>query len=468
MPTYLDAAVVRIQPYLARTPELSLRRGASWMIVKATGKNAVEAWIRDNGLGEVSPHDEAGHADGVVNLTVPEGTAEHHARQLLLHLRKEIPGAHLQAGWGQADSYLEFRNGQSREDQGLRALPLVADFPLAETCGSCRTDPGDPASKMCTDCRARAAAGGHRRARPAPTGSQAPDDAPDALGTERMVIDAVGHALGRRLRPVGDMSELASLGDESGNRNHVATIALDGNGMGSFFAALAGQPDATLKQQISPEISAATRSALISAAQAITRESDRCLPVIPHVLGGDDVVVSAVADRAWPFTRAFLTRFAEALDAAAGRLELPGPLRQRLPSMSAGLVFAHAKFPYARAVQLADAVLHRAKKDTRGAESAIGWLDVTADGEAQPDWRTTQTLGGLQQQAEAIAALAAIPRSGRQALARLLARGTDEESCAAALYWARRNGHPVVASLLGQASVTDVRNLVALTRWWRA
>ena len=468
MPTYLDAAVVRIQPYLARTPELSLRRGASWMITEVTSADSVDAWIRDNGLGGVGRNLEAGHADGVVTLTVPDGSAKDHAARLLQHLRNAVPGADLQAGWGKADTYVEFRTGQLRDDHRLAALPSVADFPLAETCGSCRMDPGDKATRMCADCGARSAVAGHRRARPGTSSDRAAGDAPDALGTERLVIDAVSTALGRRLRVVGDMAQLAALGDESGNRNHVATVALDGNGMGGFFAALAGEADTGLKQLISPEISTATRTALIAAALAVTWESDQYLPVIPHVLGGDDVVVSVTADRAWQFTRLFLGEFATAMDAAARRLELADTLRERLPSMSAGLVFAHAKFPYARAVRLADGALRGAKRDTRGSEPAAGWLDVTVDGEAPPPWRRTQTLAALRERADLITALAGITPSGRQALARLLARGTAEESRAAAMSWARRNGHIVVTSLLDQTSVTEVRNLVALTRWWRA
>jgi hypothetical protein len=468
MPEYLDAAVVRIQPYIARTPELSLRRGASWMITKATGDAAVDAWIRDSGVAQVARNPEAGHADGVVTVTVLDGTAESHARRLLLHLRQSIPGADLQASWGQAATYLEFRRNQPPDGPGLRALPPVADFPLAETCESCRVDARDRSSEMCADCAARAAVAGHRRARPRPGRQETAGQEVDALGTERLVIDTVSQALGRKLRPARDMGDVAGLGDEFGNRNHVATVALDGNGMGGFFAALASHEDASIKKRISPEISAATRTALISAATAVARETDRFMPVIPHVLGGDDVVISVTADRAWPFTRAFLDGFATAMQAAAERLALPGPLRQRLPSMSAGVVFAHAKFPYARAVRLAEDALRRAKRDTRGAEPAVSWLDVTADGEVPPAWRLTQTMDALSRRADDITALGGIPASGRQALARLLARGTDEESQAAALSWARRNDHPVVAALLETSSVTEVRNLLALTRWWRS
>ncbi|MGH3122219.1 MAG: hypothetical protein ACRDND_14495, partial [Streptosporangiaceae bacterium] len=222
MPTYLDAAVVRIQSYIARTPELSLRRGASWMITTATGGDAVDAWIRDTGIDHVARNREAGHADGVVALTVPDGTAAAHAARLLLHLRRSIPGADMQASWGRAATYLEFRGNQPPGEHSLRALPAVADFPLAQTCESCRVDARDRSSGMCADCTARASAAGHRRARPRAAGNGTAGPEADALGTERLVIDAVGQAVGRTLRPAGDMGDLARLGDEAGNRNHVA------------------------------------------------------------------------------------------------------------------------------------------------------------------------------------------------------------------------------------------------------
>jgi hypothetical protein len=467
MPAYLDAAVVRIQPYLARTPELRLRRGASWMITRATSETAVDGWIHDAGLADVARNPEAGHADGVIALTVPEDSAEADAERVLLYLRGQLPGAELQASWGTARTYLEFRHERSPAAQPLMSLPAAADFPLTETCASCRVDPCDRASRMCADCAGRDQAAGRRRARPAAPGEAATDDAQDALGTERIVLDAVRAALGRPLQPVAEMTGLAALGEESGNRNHVATVALDGNGMGGFFAALAAHGDTTLKQRISPEISAATRAALIAAAQGVTRPADAQLPVIPHVVGGDDVVVSVTADRAWQFTLAFIDYFTAAMSAVAERLALTGPLGRRLPTMSAGIVFSHVKFPYARAVQLAEQALRTAKRDTRGSDPAIAWLDVTVDGEALPAWRTTQTAGMLGHRAGDLAGLGAISPSGRQALARLLARGSEEEARAAALSWARRGGHDVVPALLDQVSTRELRNLTALTRWWR-
>jgi len=467
MPTYLDAAVVRIQPYLARTPELRLRRGASWLITRATSEEAVDAWIQDSGVRGVARNPEAGHADGVVTLTVPDGQAQAVAARLVQHLREDIPAADLQASWAQAPSYLEFRRARPQPGSTLLAVPPAADFPLTRTCPSCRVDPSAQADGMCADCLARDASAGRRSTRPGPSRPAAQDAEPDALGTERAVLDAVNQRTGRHLRPVRDMNDLARLGETDSNRNHVATVALDGNGMGGFFAALASQQDTGLKQRISPEISAATRGALVSAGASIVRDDDERLPVVPHVLGGDDVVVSVTADRAWPFTRAFLAGFSDALTAAAGRLSIPDDITRQLPSMSAGVVFANASFPYARAARLAEDALRQAKQDTGGARPAVAWLDVTVDGEQPPPWRRTLTQDELDGHSADLAALAGISRSGRQALARLLGAGSEEEARAAGLVWARRNGQAAVTGLLNQSAVTELRNLVALTRWWR-
>jgi hypothetical protein len=467
MPTYLDAAVVRIQPYLARTPELRLRRGASGLITRASSQASVDAWIQSAGVSGVAPNTEAGHADGVITLTVPDGQGPAVAKRLMLHLRSEIPAADLQASWGEAPTYVEFRRAELQPGNVLLGLPPTADFPLARTCGSCRVDPSAQADGMCADCIARDTSAGRRGTHPSSSRSGAEDAERDALGTERAILDAVNLRTGLDLRPVQDMNDLARLGDTDGNRNHVATVALDGNGMGGFFAALARQGDTGLKQRISPEISAATRSALVNAAASILRDEDRRLPVVPHVLGGDDVVVSVTADRAWPFTSAFLAGFSDELTAAANRLSFPDEVTRQLPTMSAGVIFANASFPYARAVRLAEDALRQAKRDTGGAEAAAAWLDVTVDGEQPPPWRRTLTLAALDGRVADLTALAAIPSSGRQSLARLLAARSDEEARAAGLVWARRNGQTVVTGLLNQSTVTELRNLVALTRWWR-
>ena len=59
-----------------------------------------------------------------------------------------------------------------------------------------------------------------------------------------------------------------------------------------------------------PEASnAADQEALVAATSAVLRPGEVLLPVIPHVSGGDDVLLSLPAERAWAFTRIYLASF---------------------------------------------------------------------------------------------------------------------------------------------------------------
>jgi hypothetical protein len=364
--------------------------------------------------------------------------------------------------WASADSYLEaFPKMAAQRRHPMVALPPMADFPLGATCGECRVDIRTAGGVRCADCQARFAAG----RRIAPRAADDGDD--DASENEWVLLKTVNDTLGTRLRPARHLGDLARLGEPDSNRNHLATIAMDGNGIGGFFAALATVGDADLKRQISPAISAATRNALYAATADIVRTRDRTAPVVPHVLGGDDVVVSVVADRAWAFVRGFLAAFDRALADATKAMQLPANARERIPTMSAGLVFGHHKFPYARAIQLAEQMMRRAKHHAQGAEPAICWVDVTTDGEELPTWRRAFTMRELTAQEAALASIVALGNTSRQVLQRLLASGNEEEATAAVLAWARRGGHDTIRTLPGSIPVSDLRGLVALTRWWR-
>ncbi|MDB4872556.1 MAG: hypothetical protein JWL97_3560, partial [Gemmatimonadales bacterium] len=168
------------------------------------------------------------------------------------------------------------------------------------------------------------------------------------------------------------------------------------------------------------------------------------------------------------FVTAFLREFGRETERFAGRLELPDAIRSALPTMSAGVIFAHYSFPYARAAQIADETLRRAKRATCGKRPAVAWVDVTVDGESPPVWRQSFELTALEGHADTLAALGEIGKSGRQTLARLLAHeGHSEEPRAAALLWARRSGHTALQNPLHDLSLGELRNLVALTRWWK-
>lgn len=399
---YVDFGAVRIQQYLTRTPGLRGHRAASNSLARATADDAVGRVA--GSLAEVNP--EAGKADGVISLRFPvpaaaaaqaaEAEQDEKVRQLqdrvFAHLRRALPGAEFHSVWGVGESYLavhahvlrpKLRNGLVRHD-----LPPVAEFPLAVPCRMCHTDPAvgsepvtDGRLDLCLDCSMRNV-----------PRSQA---VADPRSPEGWLLGEIGG-----LGPAPDtFVKLAELGSEAAGRNHLATVAVDGNAFGAFFTALAdeGGQDPALhgaKATISEALSAATRSALAHATLELplTLEHER-LCLVPHVVGGDDVLVSLPAEQAWRFTLTFLAEFgqlvrketAEVLDRLNElRNGRPGQARLEPPTASAGIVFAHASHPLNLLVESAGQRLSEAKRAFGGRCASVQWLDLTADGDEAP------------------------------------------------------------------------------------
>lgn len=452
--TFLDVSVVRIQRYLSRTPDLKGRRGASASLSAITGRDRLAVRLTelpelDDTAVEVNP--EAGEADGVVPLRLPFGAdPDPVARAVMSDLRAALPAVELRARWFHGPSYVEaYQTGTLLE---LTALPAPGDFPPLETCGICRIDPGSErltthpdqdARWACADCLAR------YRAAPALP-----------VREEQRLLDRA--PAGPRRRLVQGFDELAALGDERGNANQLATIFIDGNAMGELFGKTIQSQDPTLKAQVSRAVSTATRTALSTATAAVVRQ-DSTIPVIPHVVGGDDLLVSVVADRAWTFVRTYLAEFGRGL--AAVTHPLGGPL----PTASAGVVFAHRTFPFRRSVELAEDRLRAAKQAHAGQAAAVSWIDVTRDGERPPPSRAAWTLTDLQTADDALRALGAVEPAGRSALERLVDPARTELSRARLREHARRLGRAdILEAFLGDdGTVARVADALALVRWWR-
>lgn len=484
---YVDFGAVRIQHYLTRTAGLRGHRAASNSLAQATADAPIEQEIGD--LAEVNP--EAGKADGVVSLRFPAADGDRHedrVRQLqnrvFAHLRKALPGAEFHSVWGEGESYLavyahalqpKAHRGQVRHD-----LPPTAEFPLAVPCRMCHTDPAvgvEPvpggSQALCLDCSMR------------------------NVPRRQMVAD-VRSPEGRLLQDIGlapapdDFTDLATLGSAASGRNHLATVAVDGNAFGVFFKTLAdeGSRDAELrgmKATISQTLSAATRTALANAALElpVTMEHER-LCLLPHVVGGDDVLVSLPADQAWCFTLTFLEEFghlvrketAEALERLnlirAGRPDLP---KLEPPTASAGVVFAHASYPLNLLVESAGQRLAEAKRAFGGRHASVQWLDITADGTEAPTHPplalSVLRTDGRSETAPAVALsrLTKVPASHRTRLTEAL-RGSGPLTAAAL---ADRVGHldtirPFLPPLdrLDQppASGIGLGAALNLARWW--
>lgn len=488
--TYVDVAAARIQHYISRTPRLKGQRGASAWLSKVTSPQSVRQLLDTPATVGVEVNPEAGEADGVISVRFPEGPDPVPvARTLAASVRAALPAIELDAVWGTGPSYLEAyrdqikarRAGQPGALPPLAWLPPPSEFPPLVTCAECRAGPAvdkidiheDQNVAVCLDCRARyqdryRKPGLARHARRGERG----DENGDGLPVYREEA-ALARALGRDpvAGTVQDFSELARLAAEDANRNHVATIYADGNMIGAFFDRVIAHRDPDLKARISAAVSAATRQALLEATRAVAGPADGTrLPVIPHIVGGDDLVVSVTADRAWLFAVTYLGEFRRRLASVDGVPD--GLLAPVAPSASAGLVLAHAKFPFRRAAELAGEQLRAAKREFRGEEPAVAWLDVTRDGERSPVGQRPWTLADLTGLSDAVRALREqVPPSGRATVGRLIDAARPEVSVARVREHARRlEREAVLMPFLSSGDPAEdaarLAGALALARWW--
>ena len=454
MTYYADIAAVRIQSWLARTPKLKGRRGASSLLRDVTDADAIAALLPAG----VDINHSAGNVDGVVNLQSQDRSALVPACEAVLsRLRQQIPAVELQGiVSSNADDYFsayrEMHVALAR-GEAIQWPPVVPDIPLAEPCTYCSIDPGvtrrslsvEPADKdrlVCADCAARLDAAGRQADQ-----RQAPD-------VTRRVGLWLGEALddGADLGFPDDFAELAALGGDT----HIATIYIDGNRIGALFDAIANSSGRS-KKDLAEGIDAATRIALIGALRSVLPPDDSQsntvhVPAIAHLVGGDDVLLSLPAPQGWQFTRSFIDAFAASLAEWAhtnGMTPSGSP-----PSASAGLVIHHKNHPFALVVDEAARALGQAKAAMRGREGAIAWVDVSATGSQIHGPRSSTWLA---ENWEALQELARVKPAQRYRLAT-----TDDAALRDQVY---RMDLAAAKNLLRQGT-GDLRDSLSIVRWW--
>ncbi|MQS06741.1 Cas10/Cmr2 second palm domain-containing protein [Streptomyces alkaliphilus] len=472
---YLDVSVVRIQSYLSRTTKLKGRRGASAALAEATRLPEDAPLLAD---GRARINEEAGEADGVINLVLDhpgdpdavEAEARALAERVFADLREMLPGAEFRAVWGEGTGYLEaydrWIGPRLAGGEVLSDLPPVRELTYAVTCQTCHLDPAvgtiparvahDEARSACADCLMRYSRESHTRGRTA----------------EEVLLGAV-----EAKSPTEEFPELAALGAPDSGRNHLAHVFIDGNAFGDFFHHLArhgGHLDPEVKTAVSRDLNKATRTALAEATRAGRRDTDAGkLCVVPHVVGGDDVLVTLPADRGWRFVRRYLECFGELTEKTRHPLtrvpELP-----RL-SASAGITFAHHKIPFNLAVEAAEQRLRAAKSLVRGRQASVGFVDITRDGSLDRAADPIR-LADLEAAAKDLTTLARRPAAFRNTLAGLWREG-DADGLRAVRTTARRlNQEDAVAPFLpaatgavppASAPAIPLALALRIVRWWR-
>lgn len=442
---YVDIGVVRIQSWLARTPKLRGRRGGSTLITQATDPEEISGVL--NGIGDIaSINDETGRVDGVVSLKLNDPDRSDEAeRAVVRHLRQHMPGVSVSVTKAQGPNYAKARVESTEPSQEWPAP--VAEWPAGRRCEWCSTWPAVPREHrageqepICAECVSRSKAAG--RAERREQTPYAEKHLLEKLDTELAVPD--------------EFETLARLGGK--RETHLAFVYADGNGIGRFIRETL-QNSKVSKQynlKISQKIDNATWESLVSSVREIQRDHDGKLPIVPHTVGGDDVLVSVPARRAWQFVHALLDAFNQ-------------QVRQQLktstgPSLSAGVVLHHYTLPLFQINELAKRALRQAKVATYGQAASLAWHDTTRDGH-EPIDRSAVKFEDLKAYWNALSQLAALPNSARKQLDDV-ASAFGQESTELHEHARRVDSAPVVRPFRQGGSPIDLVDALGMARWW--
>ncbi|MGH3692486.1 MAG: Cas10/Cmr2 second palm domain-containing protein [Pseudonocardiaceae bacterium] len=461
MPRYVDVSVQHIQSYLVRAQHLKGRRGASTMITRATHGDAVTQCLGDLPATE---HHEAGAVDGVISVRLDDAelTTEVTGR-LVGHLRSALPAAVIVATYRDGSNYADAVAGDTDERRLARHLPVCAEWPAAKRCDWCNIWPasaviidgaGEDARnrEVCLDCDRRDEAAGRS--------TQEGWKPLAEMRLRRHLADRPGSGPSRELPT--NFEQLASLGPIPGERNHVATVLADGNAIGKLIAGLRQSAGAGGDSQVLREaprtIDNATWAALTGAANKIDTTDAAAWRIIPHLVGGDDLLVSVPAHSAWEFVRTYLSIFGEKVSSLA--------TNGLVPSASAGVVFHQIKDPFSVVADLGHDLLESAKKEHLGRSAALCWQSITHDGSARAPRRRSITLDGLHGSWDALTRFAQVSKSQRQVLARAL---RDDRGIGSQLDRVLSGDEPmrsVVEPFLGTDPPIPLQQAIGMVAWW--
>lgn len=508
MTAFVDVGFKQVQEYLGRSRSLWGRRGASDLLLHASditgslSQGADELGIPrikktlDEYQPDVTVNQDALDIDGVISLTSHDSAKAWEAGLALAReMRALLPACTVEVSLYNQPSYAAClaRGVAEAPSSRLTFWPRPYEFPLHKLCDECGQsgashDLSETGSQVCPDCwqrRSRTPRGQLFRALKKSDSSQAGWRS-GFLAEQRlwMAIDAQ-HAGGRELEVVKDFAALAkmpAMNDDAvqhrfSEDNHLATIFADGNGLGGLFAEAreraatdgTGESLDSLRA-LSQGIKEATAEALLKATLKILRDDDTQLPAIPHIQGGDDVLVTVPALRAWRFLRTFLEVSQERY-AAFGDPDRP-------PTMSAGIVFCHHAFPIGDQVELTEQLLRQAKKHVQGNGMSFAWADVTWDGPRPVTGRPPWTLDELNQRTQTLNSAVALPGSTRSSMRTMLSDPDPVARQTRLRHFVTRmpESAPFLSGILGEdwsrgtsldpAETQQVLDTLSLGRWW--
>jgi CRISPR/Cas system-associated protein Cas10 (large subunit of type III CRISPR-Cas system) len=142
----------------------------------------------------------------------------------------------------------------------------------------------------------------------------------------------------------------------SNNKNKIAVIHIDGNGLGKIIPNLKKLYNLTLSQ-FSQKLDIATKKAF--------NDAKGTKKIREIILGGDDVTVICDANDALSFTQEFLTNFEKETKNSFAKL-----------TACAGIAFCNEKYPFHYAVSLAETLCGVAKNDSNRESSCLMFHNI--------------------------------------------------------------------------------------------
>lgn len=139
----------------------------------------------------------------------------------------------------------------------------------------------------------------------------------------------------------------------SNNKNKVAIIHIDGNGLGNIVKDL----DKDSIKKFSPKLDKFTKEAFKESIEKVFKSEENNLKKRDVILGGDDVTLICDANQALDFTKEFLELF----EKKTKNIDEKG----KDLTACAGVVYCNEKYPFHYAVKLAEDLCSFAKKDSK-------------------------------------------------------------------------------------------------------
>ena len=248
-------------------------------------------------------------------------------------------------------AYAKLLARQARTHVGVQS-----GAPLERLCQTCGVRPSI-ANDVCGTCQERIVGAG----------------APPGKVWEQ--LEELGHAVASH-----ELYDLGAFAEASSPSGYLALIVADVDALGQLFPSL----DDDQQQQLSKKLAGAVQAGVLAAIDAAVAWSSRDAcewPVMmPQWIGGDDAVLVVPPESAHACAEALVRGFT-GHDFSIDSVTYP---RGDTPTLSVGVVIAHASLPAYLLLDLGESLLHRAKaashaqfaKDPASSRTTAGWVDI--------------------------------------------------------------------------------------------